>query len=95
MAGSNTAPVRFHSMFDVDTFIEECITARGEADPRQAIKEVLAKAMSEPDEVAATLPPERAEIVRLHASPELTIIKVVSYNVERVLAYFEAANTTL
>jgi predicted metal-dependent enzyme (double-stranded beta helix superfamily) len=64
-------------MFDVETFLEDCISARGEAEPRHAIKEVLTRAMSSPGEVAAALPPERAEIVRLHVSPELTVLKVV------------------
>jgi predicted metal-dependent enzyme (double-stranded beta helix superfamily) len=64
-------------MFDLDTFLEDCVGARREHEPRLAIKEVLAKAVSRPDEVAAALPPERAEIVRLHVSPELTVIKVV------------------
>ncbi|MEY2430654.1 MAG: hypothetical protein QOC92_379 [Acidimicrobiaceae bacterium] len=64
-------------MFSVDTFIEDCITARSEAEPRLAIKEVLSAVMSRPAEIAAALPPERAELVRLHVSPELTILKVV------------------
>ena len=33
--------------------------------------------MTAPDEIADALPPERAEIGRLHVSPDLTIIKVV------------------
>jgi predicted metal-dependent enzyme (double-stranded beta helix superfamily) len=64
-------------MFDLDSFLDDCITAGGEDEPRTAIKEVLAKAMSQPNEVAAALPPERAEIVRLHVSPGLTVLKVV------------------
>jgi predicted metal-dependent enzyme (double-stranded beta helix superfamily) len=64
-------------MFDLDTFVGDCIRARGEDEPRRAIKEVVARAVSRPDEVASVLPPERAEIVRLHVSPELTVIKVV------------------
>jgi predicted metal-dependent enzyme (double-stranded beta helix superfamily) len=64
-------------MFDLDTFIADCIAANGESEPRHAIKAVLERAVSQPAEVAAALPPERAELVRLHGSPELTIIKVV------------------
>lgn len=64
-------------MFDLDTFIAECIAANAESEPRLAIKAVLERAVSQPAEVAAALPPERAELVRLHASPELTILKVV------------------
>jgi predicted metal-dependent enzyme (double-stranded beta helix superfamily) len=64
-------------MFDVDTFIEDCISARREDEPRLAIKEVLEAVMSRPEQIAAALPPERAELVRLHVSPELTILNVV------------------
>ena len=35
------------------------------------------RAIARPSDVAAALPPERAEIVPLHVSPELTVIKVV------------------
>jgi len=64
-------------MFDLDSFLDDCITARGEDEPRTAIKEVLAKAMSQPNEVAAALPPVRAGIEPLHVSDELTVLKVV------------------
>ena len=64
-------------MFDVDAFVEECLAANGEAEPRLAIKEVLDRAVSRPEEVAAALPPSRAGIGRLHVTPELTILNVV------------------
>ena len=64
-------------MFDLDTFIADCLTANQEAQPRLAIKEVLDRAVSTPAEVAAALPPDCAELVRLHVSDELTILKVV------------------
>lgn len=63
--------------FDVDSFIADCLGAIAETEPRRAIKEVLARAVSEPEAVARALPPERAGIERLHVSPELTVIKVV------------------
>jgi predicted metal-dependent enzyme (double-stranded beta helix superfamily) len=63
-------------MFDTETFVAECVRAGTEAQPRLAIKEVLAKAVADPSSVARSLPPDRAEIVRLHVSPELTILKV-------------------
>ena len=47
-------------MFDLDTFIADCLTANQEAQPRLAIKEVLDRAVSMPAEVAAALPPDRA-----------------------------------
>ena len=32
-------------MFDLDTFVEDCVRARREGEPRLAIKEVLEKAV--------------------------------------------------
>jgi predicted metal-dependent enzyme (double-stranded beta helix superfamily) len=64
-------------MFDNDEFINDCIEARHESEPRRAIKEVLARAVADGRSIADALPPERAEIVRLHVSPELTVLKVV------------------
>ena len=64
-------------MFDLDTFLDDCIAANDETEPRRAIKAVLERAMSDPASVAAALPPTRAEIQRLHVSPTLTVIKVV------------------
>jgi predicted metal-dependent enzyme (double-stranded beta helix superfamily) len=64
-------------MFDVDGFIDECIAANREREPRLAVKAVLDRAVSEPTAVAAALPAERAGITRLHVSPELTVIRVV------------------
>lgn len=64
-------------MFDLDTFIADCVAAGKDAQPRIAVKDVLARAVADPDAVARALPATRAEIQRLHVSPELTIIKVV------------------
>ena len=64
-------------MFDIDTFLAECTVARAEAEPRRAIKEVLARAVSRPNDLAAALRPERAAITRLHVSAELTVLNVV------------------
>ncbi len=64
-------------MFDVDAFLADCTAARREREPLRAIKEVLERAMSKSDDVAAELPPERAGLTRLHVSPELTVLKLV------------------
>jgi predicted metal-dependent enzyme (double-stranded beta helix superfamily) len=64
-------------MFDLDTFTADCLVASKETQPRLAIKEVLARAVAEPDAVARALPATKAEIERIHVSPELTILKVV------------------
>jgi predicted metal-dependent enzyme (double-stranded beta helix superfamily) len=64
-------------MFDIDSFVARCVAAVRETEPRSAVKEVLAEAMADPASVARSLPPTRAEIVRLHVSSELTVLKVV------------------
>ena len=64
-------------MFDVDQLIADCRTAVAQDDALRSIKEVLERAMSDPAAVAKALPPERAEILPLHVSPELTVLKVV------------------
>jgi predicted metal-dependent enzyme (double-stranded beta helix superfamily) len=64
-------------MFDVDSFLDDCITANREDTPQLAIKQVLERAMSDPGALAAALPPERAEIAPLYRSPQLTVLKVV------------------
>jgi predicted metal-dependent enzyme (double-stranded beta helix superfamily) len=64
-------------MFDVEEFTDEVVRARSESEPRTAVKEVLERALADPSSIAEALPPERAELVRLHVSPTLTILKVV------------------
>lgn len=64
-------------MFDTEAFVATCRSAVSEGEPRLAVKDVLAAAMADAASVARVLPPNRAEIVRLHASAELTILKVV------------------
>jgi predicted metal-dependent enzyme (double-stranded beta helix superfamily) len=62
-------------MFDLDDLITDCRAAIAETEPRRAVKEVLERAMRRPDDVVAALPASRAEIVPLHVSPELSVIK--------------------
>jgi predicted metal-dependent enzyme (double-stranded beta helix superfamily) len=64
-------------MFSVDDLISDCQVAIRDTDPRRAVREVLGRAVSDPSSVAAALPPERAEIVKLYADDELTLIKLV------------------
>jgi predicted metal-dependent enzyme (double-stranded beta helix superfamily) len=64
-------------MFDLDTFIDDCLAANDADQPRLAVKEVLDRAVSAPGEVAEALPPTKAEIVQLHLSDDLTILKIV------------------
>ena len=64
-------------MFDLDAFVADCVAASGESEPRQAVKEVLARAVAAGPEVERQLPATRAGIERIHVTDELTIIKVV------------------
>lgn len=64
-------------MFDVDDFVNDCRQAMAEHQPRLAIKEVIQRAVSAPDEVGAVMTPERAEIVPLYTAADLSIFKVV------------------
>ena len=64
-------------MFDVDTFVSDCLSANAADQPRLAVKELLDRAVSDPAAVAAALPPDRAQLATLHASDDLTILQVV------------------
>jgi predicted metal-dependent enzyme (double-stranded beta helix superfamily) len=62
-------------VFDVDGFVAECQTALAESQPILAIKEILDRAVAEPDAVATAL--HGAGIGLLHRSAELTVANVV------------------
>jgi predicted metal-dependent enzyme (double-stranded beta helix superfamily) len=64
-------------MFDTDAFVSRCLDAVRDPQPHLAVRDVLQAELRSPAQVAAALAPERAEIVRLHCSDELTILKVV------------------
>lgn len=64
-------------MFDIDELIGEFRLALTEAEPRLAIKEVLERAMRVPEQVARALPAERAEVVPLYVSDDLSVLKAV------------------
>jgi predicted metal-dependent enzyme (double-stranded beta helix superfamily) len=64
-------------MFDLDTFIADCRAACAEAQPRLAVKEVLARAVADPQAVCEALDPSEAGFSLLHAEPALTVLHVV------------------
>jgi predicted metal-dependent enzyme (double-stranded beta helix superfamily) len=64
-------------MFDLDAFVDDCVAARQESEPHRAIKETLTRVVADPSALAAALPPERAGLIRLHVSPDLTVLNVV------------------
>ena len=64
-------------MFDIDQFVADCSAAIRETEPRLAVKEVLERAVRSPAELEWALPATRAELVPLHVSDDLTVLKVV------------------
>ena len=64
-------------MFDIDEFVSDCTTALRDTQPRSAVREVLERAVGNPEQVARALPVTRAEIVPLYTSSDLSVLKVV------------------
>jgi predicted metal-dependent enzyme (double-stranded beta helix superfamily) len=64
-------------MFDIDEFVADCRAALAEPAPHVAVKQVVERAMRHPDRIAHALPATRAELVPLHTSDDLTVLKVV------------------
>lgn len=64
-------------MFDVDRFIEQCLVASKEHDPRRAMREVLTETLERPGPVAAALGTEVGGIFVLHNTPDLTVLNVI------------------
>ena len=65
-------------MFELDQFIADCRDALSETGSTKAVREVVARAVSDPSSVLKGLgEPTRAEVQKLHQSDDLTIINVV------------------
>jgi predicted metal-dependent enzyme (double-stranded beta helix superfamily) len=63
------------SAFDIDELIEACRIAVTEADPERAVRELIARAISDPTRVSSALgDPEHAGIQTLYRAPDLTVI---------------------
>jgi len=64
--------------FDLDQFLLDCLAAR-EADPsHKLVREVVARAVSDPNGVLRALgEPRRSEVQRLYHAPNLTILNVI------------------
>ena len=61
-------------MFDRERFVEDCLKAGREADRQEAIREVLTRAVSDPDAVLKGIgEPKAAGLDVLHRSADLTI----------------------
>jgi len=64
-------------MFDVEELVAACQDAIRETEPLLAVRDVLERAVADQGAIAEVLPPERGELVPLHVSDELTVLKVV------------------
>jgi predicted metal-dependent enzyme (double-stranded beta helix superfamily) len=65
-------------MFEMERFIEECRAALKEKAPHLAIKELVARSVSEPGAIERTLgTPSESGIRTIHRSEELTILNVI------------------
>lgn len=65
-------------MFDVDQFIADCRRAAGEDESHKSVREIVARAVSNPAGVLKRLgEPRRAEVQKLYHSDNLTILNVI------------------
>ena len=65
--------------FDLDDFIADCRAALSADQPYKAMREVVARAVSEPAAVLGGLgEPKRAEVQKLYHSDRLTILNVMA-----------------
>jgi len=65
-------------MFDLDRFIADCRSALAQDSSHKAVREVVARAVSEPAAVLGGLgEPKRAELKKLYHAPDLTVLNVV------------------
>jgi predicted metal-dependent enzyme (double-stranded beta helix superfamily) len=64
-------------MFDVDQFLADCRTARAEAEPRLAVRDVLQRALTTPDQVASSLDPREGGLTMMYRDDDLTVLHVV------------------
>jgi hypothetical protein len=64
--------------FELDRFISDCRAAHEEDGSHKLVREVVARAVSDPTAVLKGLgAPKRGEVQKLYHSPELTILNVV------------------
>ena len=64
-------------MFQKERFIEECRAALGESDPHAAVRELVARAVSEPARITQALgEPKRAGVETIYKAGDLTILNL-------------------
>lgn len=63
---------------DIEQLIQDCAAAASDSAPTKAVREILARAVSDPAGLLQVLgEPEQAGIQRLHVSDELTVLNVI------------------
>ena len=64
--------------FDLDQLIADCGTAVKDPAPTKAVRDIVARAVSDPKAMLGVLGiPTKGEVQRLHVSDELTVINVI------------------
>lgn len=72
--GESIIPVKERELMEMQKFIEECIKANKETDPQAAVKEVLARAVSDPSKMLKAIgDPTEAGLKVFLRSKDLTI----------------------
>jgi len=65
---------RWNEMMDIERFVADCVAANQETEAQAAVREVLARAVSNPAAVLAAIgTPDQAGLNVMHRSPTLTI----------------------
>lgn len=65
-------------VFELERFVSDCLGAAADAGPEPAIREIVERAVSTPDEIRSAIgEPARAEVQALHVSDELTVLNVI------------------
>jgi predicted metal-dependent enzyme (double-stranded beta helix superfamily) len=65
-------------MFDLQRFIEDCRAVQRQGDNQSAIRELLARAVSDPGTVLTAIgPPTHAGVTRLYHGKDVTILNIV------------------
>jgi predicted metal-dependent enzyme (double-stranded beta helix superfamily) len=63
-------------VFDVDNFVAECRAALRESQPMLAVKDIVERAVADPNAIATSLHAEPG-VAALHRSDDLTVLSVV------------------
>jgi len=73
-AAAGPKPSSGNRRMDMDRFVEDCVRASLEIDPQAAVREVLARAVSDPKAALRAIgEPAKAGMNVIHRSPNLTI----------------------